>query len=153
MSGARLSRRISAVRSIACVSDAGRPSTLAAGRADGCASESNHGWASLHAPSVCVTSDPETLTRKSSHTQPQTVQATSENVCGVFISWPPTLESYQRRRKLPHLTGTSIIIYWVALFHERAFVWWRDAGCSRVIWDSTCSGRDCAHPSDRRQFG
>ena len=87
MSGARLSRRISAARATALASGAGWPSIVAGGRADGSESDANHGSARRHAPSACVTRLPENVSRRSSHTQPQTVQATSENVCGMWIQW------------------------------------------------------------------
>src|SRR5215204_5804020 len=59
---------------------------LAAGRLAKFDNAANQGSASWHAPSAFVSRSPENVNRRSSHTQPHTVQATSENVCGV-LAW------------------------------------------------------------------
>ncbi|AWM39936.1 hypothetical protein C1280_24985 [Gemmata obscuriglobus] len=71
----------SAARANAAPGSLGRPSSSAAGGAAlFCAR--NHGSASRHAPFASTTRPPATVTARSSHTHPHTVQPTSVKVRG-----------------------------------------------------------------------
>src|SRR3954453_3874751 len=86
MSGARLWFRMSAALATACSSVTALPSMLAGGRSGKFDNAANQGSASRHAPSALVSWSPANVNLRSSHTQPHTVQATSEKVCEA-LAW------------------------------------------------------------------
>src|SRR5687768_5225879 len=96
MSGAFATLRIAAERATASVKVAGAPSTAAAlaSAFSIAATASNHGRASGQSFSTRSMRPPATCTRKSSHTQPHTVQATSSTTDAAV----PALMSLRRER-------------------------------------------------------
>jgi hypothetical protein len=76
MSGAWLRPRMAAASATARSTEAGRPAIVAGGSLFG-PWDKNQGSDSAQAPSALMTLPASTVTFKSSHTHPQTVQATS----------------------------------------------------------------------------